>query len=631
MPDYQSILRRYWGYPSFRGIQKDIIESIGSGKDTLGLMPTGGGKSITFQVPALAQNGVCIVITPLISLMKDQVDHLRHKNIPAGAIYSGMTREEIVQTLENAVYGGLKLLYISPERLSSELFQTKIKHMQVSFITVDEAHCISQWGYDFRPSYLHVADIREIIPNVPILALTATATPKVIDDIQDKLHFREKNVHRMSFARKNLAYIVRKTSDKNAELIHILKSTHGSAIVYTRSRKQTKDVAQTLLQHDISATWYHAGLDPQVKEQRQNDWQSDSVRVMVATNAFGMGIDKPDVRVVLHTDCPSSIEAYFQEAGRAGRDGKKSYAVMICNKQDESRLKKRISDTFPEKEYIRNVYEHLAYFFQIGVNSGSGYTFEFNIDKFCATYKFFPIQVDAALIILQRAGYIQYEQNPDTKARVMFLLGRDDLYRLDNATPKENAVIIALLRNYGGLFTDYNYIDESYIAQEAGLDRNQTYMVLKNLSSKHIIRFIPRRNIPTITYEEDRIDAQDIILSKDVYENRKSEFEKRIYSVIEYMKNDHICRSQQLLSYFGEAKPERCGICDVCIEDNNTDDNINAKKYILDLLSDQKKHLITELRNTYFPESEIHSALEELLSEEEIRMDGSYILLLSGT
>lgn len=631
MPDYQSILRRYWGYPSFRGIQKDIIESIGSGKDTLGLMPTGGGKSITFQVPALAQNGVCIVITPLISLMKDQMDHLRHKNIPAGAIYSGMTREEIVQTLENAVYGGLKLLYISPERLSSELFQTKIKHMQVSFITVDEAHCISQWGYDFRPSYLHVADIREIIPNVPILALTATATPKVIDDIQDKLHFREKNVHRMSFARKNLAYIVRKTSDKNAELIHILKSTHGSAIVYTRSRKQTKDVAQTLLQHDISATWYHAGLDPQVKEQRQNDWQSDSVRVMVATNAFGMGIDKPDVRVVLHTDCPSSIEAYFQEAGRAGRDGKKSYAVMICNKQDESRLKKRISDTFPEKEYIRNVYEHLAYFFQIGVNSGSGYTFEFNIDKFCATYKFFPIQVDAALIILQRAGYIQYEQNPDTKARVMFLLGRDDLYRLDNATPKENAVIIALLRNYGGLFTDYNYIDESYIAQEAGLDRNQTYMVLKNLSSKHIIRFIPRRNIPTITYEEDRIDAQDIILSKDVYENRKSEFEKRIYSVIEYMKNDHICRSQQLLSYFGEAKPERCGICDVCIEDNNTDDNINAKKYILDLLSDQKKHLITELRNTYFPESEIHSALEELLSEEEIRMDGSYILLLSGT
>jgi ATP-dependent DNA helicase RecQ len=631
MPDYQSILRRYWGYPSFRGIQKDIIESIGSGKDTLGLMPTGGGKSITFQVPALAQNGVCIVITPLISLMKDQVDHLRHKNIPAGAIYSGMTREEIVRTLENAVYGGLKLLYISPERLSSELFQTKIKHMQVSFITVDEAHCISQWGYDFRPSYLHVADIREIIPNVPILALTATATPKVIDDIQDKLHFREKNVHRMSFARKNLAYIVRKTSDKNAELIHILKSTHGSAIVYTRSRKQTKDVAQTLLQHGISATWYHAGLDPQVKEQRQNDWQSDSVRVMVATNAFGMGIDKPDVRVVLHTDCPSSIEAYFQEAGRAGRDGKKSYAVMICNKQDESRLKKRISDTFPEKEYIRNVYEHLAYFFQIGVNSGSGHTFEFNIDKFCATYKFFPIQVDAALIILQRAGYIQYEQNPETKARVMFLLGRDDLYRLNNATPKENTVITALLRNYGGLFTDYNYIDESYVAQEAGLDRNQTYMVLKNLSSKHIIRFIPRRSIPTITYEEDRIDAQDIILSKDVYENRKSEFEKRIYSVIEYMKNDHICRSQQLLSYFGEAKPERCGICDVCIEDNNTDDNINAKKYILDLLSDQKKHLITELKNTYFPESEIHSALEELLSEEKIRMDGSYILLLSGT
>ena len=443
---YLDILHKYWGYPDFRGIQREIIESIGAGKDTLGLMPTGGGKSLTFQVPALAQEGVCIVLTPLIALMKVQVEHLRHKGITAAAIYSGMSRDAIVTTLENCIFGGVKLLYISPERISSDLFQIKLKHMKVSFITVDEAHCISQWGYDFRPSYLQIAVIRKLVPNVPILALTATATPDVIDDIQERLGFTEKNVFRMSFERKNLVYVVRQAEDKEAEMVHILQSIPKTAIVYCRSRKRTKEIAQLLMQYGISATWYHAGLEPAVKDQRQSEWQHDKVRVIVATNAFGMGIDKADVRVVVHMDCPSSLEAYFQEAGRAGRDGQKAYAVLLYNGHDNRTLQKRVEDTFPPKEYVQQVYEHLAYFYQIGVNSGEGCTFEFPIDKFCATFKHFPIRANAALILLQRAGYIDYEPNPDNNARVRFLLRRDDLYRLDSLSEKENDVVISLGR-----------------------------------------------------------------------------------------------------------------------------------------------------------------------------------------
>lgn len=417
---FQEILRTYWGYPDFRGIQRDIIESISQGKDTLGLMPTGGGKSITFQVPALAQDGVCIVITPLIALMKDQVSHLKERGILADAIYADKSRSEIIQTLENCIFGGVKILYVSPERLSTDIFQTKLRHIKVSFITVDEAHCISQWGYDFRPSYLKISDIRKLKPGTPILALTATATPEVVDDIQNQLQFSEKNVFKMSFERKNLAYIVRITTDKHGEMVHILKCVQGSAIVYVRSRRRTKEIAEILNKNGIPATFYHAGLDPAVKDERQRDWQEDQIRVMVATNAFGMGIDKPDVRMVIHIDCPDSLEAYFQEAGRAGRDGNKSYAVLLYDASDERKLTKRINDTFPEKELIRDIYEHLAYFFQIGVGSGCGKTFEFNIEKFSYIYKYYPTKVDAALRILEQCGYIHYEDNPDGKARLMF-------------------------------------------------------------------------------------------------------------------------------------------------------------------------------------------------------------------
>ena len=627
---YLDILHKYWGYPDFRGIQREIIESIGAGKDTLGLMPTGGGTSLTFPVPALAQEGVCIVITPLIALMKDQVEHLRHKGIAAAAIYSGMSRDAIVTTLENCIFGGVKLLYISPERISSDLFQIKLKHIKVSFITIDEAHCISQWGYDFRPSYLQIAVIRKLVPNVPILALTATATPDVIDDIQERLGFTEKNVFRMSFERKNLVYVVRQAEDKEAEMVHILQSIPKTAIVYCRSRKRTKEIAQLLMQYGISATWYHAGLEPAVKDQRQSEWQHDKVRVIVATNAFGMGIDKADVRVVIHMDCPSSLEAYFQEAGRAGRDGQKAYAVLLYNGHDNRTLQKRVEDTFPPKEYVQQVYEHLAYFYQIGVNSGEGCTFEFPIDKFCATFKHFPIRANAALILLQRAGYIDYEPNPDNNARVRFLLRRDDLYRLDSLSEKENDVVISLLRNYGGLFTDYGYVDESYIAQEAGLDRNQTYMVLINLSKKRIIDFIPRKSIPLISYKRDRVDGSDVILDKSVYEERKEQFQKSINSVINYAQNDRVCRSRQLLYYFGEKKSVDCEQCDVCLSHSHHDDHNQQeeiKEKLLAMVADGERHHVTEVRQLDEDWDMVTKVMKELMDEEQLLMDGSYLIL----
>lgn len=632
MDKFQEILHTYWGYSDFRGIQRDIIESIANGRDTLGLMPTGGGKSITFQVPALAKEGVCIVITPLIALMKDQVQHLKERGIQAAAIHADMSRSEVVQTLENCIFGGIKILYISPERLASEIFQVKLRHINVSFITVDEAHCISQWGYDFRPSYLNIADIRTMKPGTPILALTATATPDVVNDIQEKLHFEKKNVFKMSFERKNLAYIVRTVGDKDYEMIHILRCVGGAAIVYCRSRKHTKEIAALLNKNGIKSTFYHAGLLPTVKDERQRAWQNDETRVIVATNAFGMGIDKPDVRMVIHIDCPDSLEAYFQEAGRAGRDGNKAYAVLLYDPSDERKLKKRIDDTFPPKDFIRNVYEHLAYFFQVGIASGRGKTFEFNIDKFSYIYKFFPIRVDAALRILERCGYIHYEDNPDGKARLMFCLNRNELYLLDNLSPKEDAIVTALLRTYGGLFTDYVYIDESLIAYQADTSIEQVYVTLKNFSARHIVKFIPRRKTPYITYAKDRIDGEKVIIPNEVWEQRREQYAHRIEGILRYAKEDYICRSRQLLAYFGEATQEDCHQCDVCLEqytDNTTKDKYfkEAQQAIRLLLGDHKPHFITELRDILLPSQYVDEALEFLVGENQIHIDGSYISL----
>ena len=631
MDKYRQILQEYWGFDDFRGIQREIIESIANRHDTLGLMPTGGGKSITFQVPALAQEGVCIVITPLIALMKDQVFHLRKKGIQAAAIYSGMSRDEIVITLDNTIYGAIKILYISPERLSSDLFQTKLQRMKISFITVDEAHCISQWGYDFRPAYLDIAYIRKLIPDVPVLALTATATPRVVDDIQDKLLFTEKNLFRMSFERKNLAYVVRIAYDKYDEMLHILRAVDGSAIIYVRSRRRSKEISDFLNKNNITATFYHAGLENVVKDQRQNDWQNDEIRVMVATNAFGMGIDKPDVRIVLHFDCPDSIEAYFQEAGRAGRDGKKSYAVLLYNNSDRHKLEKRITDNFPEKDYIRDVYEHLAFYYEIGVGSGMDANFQFDIDKFCHTYRYFPIQVDSALRILQRAGYIDYDTDPDTKARVLFLLTREELYRLNEVGPKEQAVITSLLRNYGGLFADYCYIDEAFIAQQTNMNHHQVYVVLKTLNQQRIISFIPRSKVPQITYKTRRMPTDEIYLSHAVYEERLEQYKERIQQMIAYASNEEVCRSRQLLRYFGEERSTDCGQCDVCIThkpDHLSEEKLTPiKQKILDLLADKQQHHITELKQIEGYNDLIDTALEYLIHEEIIFIDGSYIFI----
>ena len=571
--------------------------------------------------------------------MKDQVENLRRRGIRAAAIYSGLTREEIVITLENCIFGAVKILYVSPERLSSDLFQAKLRHMNVSFITVDEAHCISQWGYDFRPSYLEIAKIRKLLPNAPVLALTATATPQVVEDIQDKLSpltpnpspLTPFNIFRMSFERQNLAYVVRRATDKREQLIHILKSVKGSAIVYTRSRRRTKEFAELLNEAGISATFYHAGLESAAKDERQLAWQNDKIRVMVATNAFGMGIDKPDVRVVIHVDCPDSVEAYFQEAGRAGRDGQKAYAVLLYNDADHRKLEKRISDTFPEKDFIREVYEHLAFFYQIGVGSGYNHTFEFNIDKFCHAFHHFPIQVDSALKILNRAGYIEYTEEQDNQARVMFTVSRNELYRLEHNTDNEERVITALLRNYGGLFTDYNYIDESFIAQQCGLQSQQVYMILKSLSQRHILHFIPQKKTPYIRYTQRREDKEHIQIMPVIYEERKAQYADRIHAMIDYATDDSVCRSRQLLRYFGEENDHDCRQCDVCLshrpEGMVSEPRFNeAMEKILALLDDGKPHPITDLRDIQLPTDELNAALDYLFQEEYIRQSDGLLL-----
>ena len=559
------ILKQYWGYDRFRGIQEDIIDSISKNKDTLGLMPTGGGKSITFQVPALAKEGMCLVITPLIALMKDQVQNLKKRGIKALAIYSGMSRQDIIITLENCIFGNYKFLYISPERLDTEIFRTKLRKMHISMITVDESHCISQWGYDFRPAYLKIAEIRELLPDVPVLALTATATPEVVKDIQARLHVRHKNVFRMSFERNNLAYIVRKTENKTAELLHILRSMPGSAIVYVRNRRRTKEITELLNNEHITADFYHAGLDDATKDIRQHRWQSGESRVMVATNAFGMGIDKPDVRIVIHMDLPDSIEAYFQEAGRAGRDGQKAYAVILYAKSDKTTLHKRIPDTFPEKEYIRDVYEHLQYYYQMAMGDGLDCVREFNIEDFCRKFKYFPVPVDSALRILTQAGYLEYTAEQDSTSRILFTIRRDELYRLREMGEDMDRLIQAVLRSYTGVFTDYTYINEDSLAIRTGLTRRQIYEMLVHLAKLRIVSYIPHKKTPYIIYTRERVEAQRIHISPEVYEHRKARYETRINAMLDYVTNDTVCRSRMLLDYFGERNEHNCGQCDTCI------------------------------------------------------------------
>ena len=630
MNKYQEILKQYWGYDSFRDLQEEIITSIGEGKDTLGLMPTGGGKSITFQVPALAAEGLCIVITPLIALMKDQVQNLRKRGIKAVAIYSGMTRQEILTALENCIFGDYKFLYISPERLDTEIFHTKLRSMKVSMITVDESHCISQWGYDFRPAYLKIAEIRDLLPGIPVLALTATATPEVVKDIQNRLRFAKENVFRMSFERKNLAYIVRKTENKTGEILHILQRIPGSAIIYARNRRRTKEITELLINENITADFYHAGLDNTTKDIRQKRWQNGESRVMVATNAFGMGIDKPDVRLVIHIDLPDSPEAYFQEAGRAGRDGQKAYAVILYAKSDKTTLHKRVSDTFPEKAYIKEVYEHLQYYYQMAMGDGFECVREFNIEEFCRTFKYFPVPVDSALKILTQAGYLEYTDEQDNASRIIFTIRREELYKLKEMGTQVEGLIQTILRSYTGIFTDYAYISEAALSTRTGLTQQQIYEILITLSKRRIIDYIPHKKTPYIIYTRERVELRHLHIPSTVYEERRERYTARIKAMEEYVTSQIACRSRMLLHYFGEKNEHNCGQCDVCLS-QHTNKAVSQRSYdelkkqILEIVRDQTLTPADIAGRMEAEKEEISHVIGYLLEEGQLKMENGMI------
>ncbi len=620
--EYQRVLREHFGYDTFRSIQEDIIRSIGSGRDTLGLMPTGGGKSITFQVPALAMPGTCIVITPLIALMKDQVVKLRERGIKATAIYSGMSRDSIVAALDNCILGGYKFLYISPERLSSDIFLTKLRRMQVSFITIDESHCISQWGYDFRPSYLAIADIRKQLPDIPILALTATATPEVVKDIQQRLQFRKENVFRMSFERKNLNYIVRHTENKEAEMLHILSSVQGSAIVYVRNRDKTREIARLLNDHGISAAFYHAGIDSRDKDKRQQQWTMGATRVMVATNAFGMGIDKPDVRMVIHYEMPDSPEAYYQEAGRAGRDGLTAYAVLLYTPDDKRKLSRRVSDNYPDKEFIRGTYERLGYYYQMAVGDGEGCHYDFDLHEFCRAYHLPLVQTESALRLLTQAGYIHYEEEEEHTSRLRFTVQRDELYRRRDDSDNTDTLIRTLLRHYSGVFSDYVFIDEKFISEMSGIDLEPLYEALLGLGRARVIHYIPRRTCPSVTFTRKRVDTDRVVITPAIYEERKKSYAQRIEAMKEYALSENQCRSRMLLRYFGEHAAPLCQVCDNCRKHRHiplSELHYHAyREMLFHLLSDGEPHSVEELRTLSIDDTQLKPFLQHLIEEEAI-------------
>jgi ATP-dependent DNA helicase RecQ len=623
--NYKKVLTKYWGFTSFKPLQEDIIRSVAEGKDTLGLMPTGGGKSITFQVPAMVNDGICLVITPLIALMKEQVARLNKMEIKAVAIHSGMSGEEIGIALENCIYGDFKFLYISPERISTQLFRAKAARLNVSLVAVDEAHCISQWGYDFRPSYLKIVDLREMLPEkVPFLALTASATPHVAEDIMSRLLFREPNLLKISFERKNISYIVRKTDDKGGYVQSTLNKIAGSGIIYVRSRKRSREIADFLVSNGINADHYHAGLPQEIRDKKQLSWSAGETRVIVATNAFGMGIDKPDVRFVIHWDIPDCIESYFQESGRVGRDNKQAFAVLLWSEADKGRLKDSVRLKFPDTDRIKDVYEAVCNYLQVPVGAGKESIFDFNMSDFVAKFRLPVNETYNSLQFLQREGYLEFTEEINNPSRVHFVVGRDDLYKFQVANESFDGFIKLLLRSYSGMFTEFVPVNEEILARKTALSRDTVYQYLIRLSAQNIIRYIPGKKTPLVIFTEERLDRKSLFISPENYLHVKEKFIFRLEKILEYTEAVNRCRSQILLEYFGEES-DRCGVCDTCRERNELD----LSKYEFDIILEEIKSILSKnqpdmeglVKDVTFPSEKVIKVIRWLLDHNKIETD----------
>ncbi len=626
----KGILKKYWGYDEFRPMQQEIISSALAGKDTLALMPTGGGKSVCFQVPAMAKEGICLVVSPLIALMKDQVQNLGSKGIKALAVYSGMTYSQIDAALDNAIYGDYKFLYVSPERLHTGIFRERVKKMDINFLVVDEAHCISQWGYDFRPAYLEISKIKELINDVPVIALTATATKSVAEDIMRILNFSEPNVISSGFERKNLSYVVRNVDDKFGNMLKICNGVPGTGIVYVRERKRCEEISSFLRQNGITADFYHAGLSKELRNAKQDSWIKGQTRVIVATNAFGMGIDKPDVRFVIHYDMPDSLEAYFQEAGRGGRDGKRSYATMLWNSTDISRLRQIHTISFPDIQYIKEIYQKVFIYLNIPYEEGKESVNKFNLVEFSKKYSLNSVSAYYAIKYLEQEGYWELTDELDNPSRIMFAVGRDELYKVQIDNPALDSFIKSILRIYTALFSRLTPIDEEYIARVTMDSPAGVKEKLKQLSGLRIIKYIPKVRTPLIIMNYERLVESNLYISQKRYRERKDLYQKRIESIISYVKEDSVCRSRMLIDYFGQEVKDECGICDVCIRNRNNSNfssrQLAVRKHILELLCKNGRIKIGQIETIAADEYKFYlQVLREMIDNGEVSANGEYI------